>query len=373
MRSAHGLNCHHSPLKQAPAGSSHEMELIIFISLDPLHIVQAARSHIKCSVPFAMINQFKQALIEPLGGGNIPPNRGWTFAQLRGVPTSDREGMIFLPNTLLTKIHCVPFFMDAIFCSMPHWQASLVNLAKTSTSVVQLAFIDKDGSHSVAAKAQGVGMFGLRMVFFLMGSVSVMRWDTQLTAQHANWERIVLNVIFVVEPTLERNMGSTVKLQLTSSLAAVNDDGFMTVGKKLSKSQKQKKRKAVAKVVVAGTLASAMPADATTASGSKTHTQSNVKEVLYPEGLALVMETINAFYKIAYDTSNGLDADLHRALSELKLGWGLCTSDLDNLFCLPSHYAVIQGLPLTVAQVEDKITSSTPSKGKDHQEAVNAI
>ncbi|KAI9467394.1 hypothetical protein BJY52DRAFT_1182822 [Lactarius psammicola] len=103
-------------------------------------------------IPFSTILQFSKALTEPLGGGNPLPNRGWTFAQLRGVPTSDGAGVIHSPDALLQEIRRVPFFTDAIFISKPHWQLPIAVLAHATRGVVQLAYIDENGARSSAAK-----------------------------------------------------------------------------------------------------------------------------------------------------------------------------------------------------------------------------
>ncbi|KAI9452419.1 hypothetical protein BJY52DRAFT_1226120 [Lactarius psammicola] len=108
------------------------------------------------SVPFSTILQFSKALVEPLGCGNPLPNKGWTFGQLRGVPTSDGAGVIHNPDTLLREIRRVPLFADAIFVSKPHWQLPITSLAHATRGVVQLAFIDETSTCSSSTKAQGV-------------------------------------------------------------------------------------------------------------------------------------------------------------------------------------------------------------------------
>ncbi|KAI9446978.1 hypothetical protein BJY52DRAFT_1193762 [Lactarius psammicola] len=55
-------------------------------------------------VPFYTILQYTKALVEPLGVGNPLPNKGWTFAQLCGVLTSDGAGVIHSSETLLQEI-----------------------------------------------------------------------------------------------------------------------------------------------------------------------------------------------------------------------------------------------------------------------------
>ncbi|KAI9452694.1 hypothetical protein BJY52DRAFT_1225990 [Lactarius psammicola] len=75
---------------------------------NPGGIVQAAHSameRMSAQAPPVLYGRwsYSKALTEPLGGGNPLPNKGWTFGQLRGVPTSDGAGVIHSSETLLQE------------------------------------------------------------------------------------------------------------------------------------------------------------------------------------------------------------------------------------------------------------------------------
>ncbi|KAI9450646.1 hypothetical protein BJY52DRAFT_1191679 [Lactarius psammicola] len=235
-------------------------------------------------VPFNIISQYRKALVEPLGCGDILPNRGWTFAQLRGVPTSDGGGVIHSPDTLLRELRLMPFFEDAIFCSMPHWQASVHTISTVSTSTVQIVYIDEDGSRTAAAKAHGVAMFGLRMGFF-----------------------------------------TTEKTATTDAL------GFNVVEGGKSKRKRGKKT-------------------------TGENTGASVQEVIFPDSVASISDTFDAFRSLAAKVSNeNSHDDFNRALCELEQEWGFNTAELDGLVCIQTRYAVKNHLPLCVTQVKDAI------------------
>ncbi|KAI9452919.1 hypothetical protein BJY52DRAFT_1418514 [Lactarius psammicola] len=284
---------------------------------NPGNIVQAAQS----IVPFQTIPQFTKALVEPLGVGNPLPNKGWTFAQLRGVPTSDRARVIHSPETLLQEIRRVPFFQDTIFISKPHWQLPVTSLAHVTRGVVQLAFIDELGMRSRTVKAQGVGMFGSCTQFYLTGNKP---YFAQCGQCHE-----------IGHATNAPAWGKT-----TGSIASADLDGFTTVGKngkdsvppaKLSKSAKQRGASAQSGLPMAG------PSNPNTNGDNQ---GSTVSTVLFPEDVATITETIDAFRKLAYAVCNGLRDDLQHAMTELEGGWGVPTEHLDNLFSLPARYTV---------------------------------
>ncbi|KAI9434756.1 hypothetical protein BJY52DRAFT_1197992 [Lactarius psammicola] len=279
-------------------------------------------------VPFSTILQYTKALTEPLGGGNILPNKGWTFAQLRGVPTSDGAGVIHDSDTLLREIRRAPFFASAIFVSKPCWQLSNAALTHARTGVIQLAFIDENGSHSAAAKAQGVGIAADAMKLVMP---QMHRRTQTVSAQLAREGR----------PKGGPNGSSEGPNQPP-------DAERQKEGKPVKRSSRNRKRdRNTAAKVAAQTANAAIPG----ASGSG----SGITTILYPDDLASVSDTIDAFRTVAYLVSDSSMADLDRALGELEMGWGARTEHFDNLFCLPARYAVKHALPLTVPATEDAI------------------
>ncbi|KAI9457937.1 hypothetical protein BJY52DRAFT_1187023 [Lactarius psammicola] len=279
-------------------------------------------------VPFSIILQYTKALVKPLGVGNPLPNKGWTFAQLRRVPTSDGAGVIHSTDTLLSEIRQVPFFQDAIFVSKPHWQLPVTSLAHATWGVVQLAYIDETEARSSAAKSRGVGIGGFK--------------PSPLA-----------------DPTPSTSTSSTAPSQNANKQNTTDGDGFTPVGRngkdavppaKLSRSAKRnaarRNKKAAASVPTTG-LPTASPS----------HPNTN--------------KTVDAFRKLAYAVCDGSKEDLQRAMTELEGGWGPPTENLDNLFTLPARYAVKNDLPLTVPQTEDAIARA----GGDgsHEKALECV
>ncbi|KAI9430642.1 hypothetical protein BJY52DRAFT_1200029 [Lactarius psammicola] len=378
-------------------------------------------------IPFSTILQFAKALVEPLGCGNPLPNKGWTFGQLRGVPTSDGAGVIHDPETLLREIRRVPFFSDAIFVSKPHWQLPVTSLAHAMRGVVQLAFIDETGARSVAAKKHGVGMFGLRTQFFLTGNKPFFTQcgrcheighatnapacklgpnsfkchicgGSHRAQDHGFYCKATTHVVagqcncrypcllcggrhnarspncpvrggFKPSPLAEplpssssRNPPGTTPPGAANTSNPTDADGFTTVGKggkdanatATGSRATRKRRQSRAKKAAAS--AAGLP----TAGPSNPNTNGNeqgssVMNVLFPEDVATITETIDAFRKLAYAVCDGSKEDLQRAMAELERGWGAPTDHLDNLFSLPARYAVKHELPLTIPQTEDAV------------------
>ncbi|KAI9447118.1 hypothetical protein BJY52DRAFT_1193612 [Lactarius psammicola] len=253
------------------------------------------------SVPFSIVSQYRKVLVEPLGCRDILPNRGWTFAQLRGVPTSDGGGVIYSPQQLLEEIWIMPFFSDAIFCSMPHWQASFHTISTVSTSTVQIAFIDEDGSRSQAAKRHGVGI----------------------------------------------NSGASSSSAPTA--ARVDSDGFTAVGNKKS---------------------------AAGSHGSDKVVSEALEEVIFPEDVATLGATMDAFRTLASKCSDGSIDDLSTSLHDLEKEWESNTPELDGLTSLEARYAVKHRLPLCIPHVKDaiarRVMSDTRNGIKEVHEALAA-
>ncbi|KAI9435889.1 hypothetical protein BJY52DRAFT_1197382 [Lactarius psammicola] len=373
-------------------------------------------------IPFSTILQFTKALMEPLGGGNPLPNKGWTFAQLRGVPTSDGAGVIHSLDTLLQEIRRVPFFTDAIFVSKPHWQLPVTALAHTSRGVVQLVYIDETGLRSSTAKSRGVGMFGTRTQFFLTGNKPFFaqcgrchevghatnapacklgpnsvkchicggahkgqehgfhcKATTHVVAGQCNCRfpcllcggrhnarspNCPVQGGFKPSPLAEPSTSRPNNTTTQTSPQNTPDDSFTMVGKngkaavpplKLSRNAKRNQVRRAKKAAAnppSGGLPTAGPSNPNLNGPNQ---GSSVMNVIFPDDVATITETVDAFRKLAYAVCDGSKEDLQRAITELEGGWGVPTEHLDNLFGLPARYAVKHGLPLTIPQVEDTV------------------
>ncbi|KAI9449777.1 hypothetical protein BJY52DRAFT_1192325 [Lactarius psammicola] len=350
-------------------------------------------------IPFQLIHQFQKALVDPLGCGNILPNRGWTFAQLRGVPTSDGEGVIHMPDTLLRKIRRVPVFTNVIFCSPPHWQLSLEALAHTHEGAVQLSFIDEDGSISAACKAVVWACSVVAPPSLIQAANptssnvdAVMRLVTPLTLPHANWAKTVSAVISAEVLTQAQTMGSTVRPRHTvqwvnaivdssvyfavaptmpvhrnapsgagpSNGTPEDTEGFTTVQKKRrGKTGAQRKAAKRAREAAASKVSNPVLPPA---SASITELDPSNPDIIYADNCATISETIDAFHALAGSMSDGSPEDLASTLTELEMGWGGRTDTLDHLFSVQARYAVKHKLPLSIPQTEDAIGRGAAGK-----------
>ncbi|KAI9438853.1 hypothetical protein BJY52DRAFT_1195848 [Lactarius psammicola] len=150
----------------------------------------------------------------------------------------------------------------------------------------------------------------------------------------------------------------------TAPQNAADAEGFTTIGKngkdavppaKLSRTAKRnqaRRAKKAAAIPPSEGLPTAGPSNPNLNGDNQ---GSSVMNVIFPDDVATITETIDAFRKLAYATCDGSKEDLQRAMMELERGWGVPTEHLDNLFSLPARYAVKHVLPLTIPQVEDSV------------------
>ncbi|KAN0131770.1 hypothetical protein V8E53_010421 [Lactarius tabidus] len=111
----------------------------------------------------------KPFLCSPFKGRTeLVPTKGWTWIQLRQVPTEDIDGKVWGPEDLLSQFIANPCFQDALICIAPHWQGNPLNNDKL-VSTVLAAIIDDDNSMCQNALTHGVRMFGAQVKFLRCG------------------------------------------------------------------------------------------------------------------------------------------------------------------------------------------------------------
>jgi hypothetical protein len=107
----------------------------------------------------------KPFLCSPFKGRTeLVPTKGWTWIQLRQVPTEDIDHKVWGPEDLLAQFIANPCFQDALICIAPHWQGNPLNNDKM-VSTVLAAIIDDDNSMCQNALTHGVRMFGAQVKF----------------------------------------------------------------------------------------------------------------------------------------------------------------------------------------------------------------
>ncbi|KAI9431790.1 hypothetical protein H4582DRAFT_1217372 [Lactarius indigo] len=121
------------------------------------------------SIPFRTIHTFRNALVGPLKQGNLIPNDGWTYAQIRKTPTTSDEGVVYDSDELTAELRRNPAFKDAILCIDPFWQGNPQNIGRNSHGTVKLAYVDEDGQIALQVKRDGIFMFNESTNFVITG------------------------------------------------------------------------------------------------------------------------------------------------------------------------------------------------------------
>jgi hypothetical protein len=72
-------------------------------------------------IPARELLKYKTQLCEPFLGAetDLVPARGWSWAQLRNVPTVDEDGMVWSPEDLFHTLIANPCFSEALICAPP--------------------------------------------------------------------------------------------------------------------------------------------------------------------------------------------------------------------------------------------------------------
>ncbi|KAH9030365.1 hypothetical protein EDB85DRAFT_1891660 [Lactarius pseudohatsudake] len=105
------------------------------------------------------ILSFEKWLCEPFAGSVLIPNEGWTWAQVRGVPTTDPHGVIWEEHQLLSELRNNELFKNALLPQAPRWQNGPGKI-KTETATVMIAYCDKTGELSTLITRDRIYMFG---------------------------------------------------------------------------------------------------------------------------------------------------------------------------------------------------------------------
>jgi hypothetical protein len=115
------------------------------------------------------IMALKPHLCSPFKGHTeLVPTKGWTWLQLRQVPTEDLDGCVWGSEDLLSAFTANPCFKNALICVQPHWQGNPLNNDKLFSTVLA-AIIDEDNSICQSALSHGVRMFGAQVKFLRCG------------------------------------------------------------------------------------------------------------------------------------------------------------------------------------------------------------
>ena len=121
------------------------------------------------TIPPENIGALRDALCEPFPGATtIVPVSGWTWAQLRNVPTHDADGTLYNNDDLLRAFVANPCFANVYMPVPPTWQGNPANF-RQYTSTVSVAYTEEDKTVTQRAALEGVCMFGAQVHFVHCG------------------------------------------------------------------------------------------------------------------------------------------------------------------------------------------------------------
>ena len=121
------------------------------------------------NVAFDRITPYTKIIRSVLGCGDLAPAEGWTWVQLREVPTSDTNGRRYDNDDLNEEVRRNPPLATALFGMAPHWQQNPANILRAPTGTVLIPIVDTTDTVIKTAAQQGVFMFGKQAKFVVTG------------------------------------------------------------------------------------------------------------------------------------------------------------------------------------------------------------
>ena len=118
---------------------------------------------------YNQIRPFEKELIKPFGRGVLTPTHGWVWVQLRNVPTSDAEGVVYGPEELTNEILKHPAFEGATLCMPARWHGNISSIMDKFAATVLVVYIDETGEQTAQIQRTGVHIFGAPTPFHIVG------------------------------------------------------------------------------------------------------------------------------------------------------------------------------------------------------------
>ena len=117
-----------------------------------------------------MLDSLRDCLCEPFPGrSTIVPVSGWTWAQLRQVPNSDANGVIYDTTQLLHALTANRCFKEVLLPVPPGWLGNPSNF-RNPWADVSFAYVEKDKTVTQRATREGICMFGRQVQFVHCGA-----------------------------------------------------------------------------------------------------------------------------------------------------------------------------------------------------------
>ena len=121
-------------------------------------------------IPFEEIFPFAAAFVSPLKVGEMMPLDGWLWTQLREVPTTGLDGVVYDNDTLTAELLRNPVFHGVTLCTLAHWQKSVEKVMHDDEATLQVSYLDESGEVTKAIQRSEIHMFGRKVKFFVIGN-----------------------------------------------------------------------------------------------------------------------------------------------------------------------------------------------------------
>ena len=121
------------------------------------------------NIPFDKITPYTKIIRSVLSCRDLAPAEGWTWVQLREVPTSDANGHRYDNDDLNEEVRHNPPLATALFGMAPHWQQNPTNILRVPFGTVLIPIVDTTDTVIKTAAQQGVFMFGKPVKFVVTG------------------------------------------------------------------------------------------------------------------------------------------------------------------------------------------------------------
>lgn len=155
----------------------------------------------------AQIAAAHSILCRPFPGSTLIPCTGWTYAQIRGVPTVfDDSGVIPDGDKLTEELRRNEVLKSVVFCNKPHWYNNPLTLTH-DTSAILISYKDVTSAASERMKQEGLWMFGCQVKVVITGdtptldsALAVTTWAFGQVRWPASFPRMVFIAIAVAAP-----------------------------------------------------------------------------------------------------------------------------------------------------------------------------
>jgi hypothetical protein len=168
-------------------------------------------------IPPRDLMSLKSYLCRPFKGRTeLVPTKGWTWIQLRLVPTEDLDGCVWGPDDLLNQFIANPCFQDALICIAPHWQGirsittKRSQLSSRPSSTKTMPFAKMQSLMAYECLALKSNSYDAETIPLSCNAQGATCWGTMRARQNAKCQETLSNVTGVGVPMTEETTTTNV-------------------------------------------------------------------------------------------------------------------------------------------------------------------